>query len=120
MALQVTSSGPDQETVLAGTVLSGDHFVNSEEERQALWGQYRGQCVEQEGAGVARTCHESDVPWMVIRGISDLADGHVMRDFQENSRYAAANAAEVAFRLVSLLVTVSDLGHLEMIQTQMS
>ncbi len=118
--LQISVSGPNPASLLSGTILSGDHIINSEEEKRRLWDQFQGQCAEQEGAGVARICQESHLPWIVIRGISDLADGNVRRGFQESARYAVNNAAEVAFRLVSLLISVPTWDHLEKTQDRIS
>jgi adenosylhomocysteine nucleosidase len=113
MALQICPSLPAPETILAGTILSGNHVVNSEQEKRKLWDEFQGQCVEQEGAGVARVCESSHIPWIVIRGISDLANGHALEDFQKNAQHAIDNVALVAFELLTMLISLPTMDNLQ-------
>lgn len=61
--------------VVRGTIASGDRFIASEAERQALLRELPDVlCVEMEGAAVAQVAYEYDVPFAVIRTISDIAN----------------------------------------------
>ncbi|HIP49319.1 MAG TPA: 5'-methylthioadenosine/adenosylhomocysteine nucleosidase [Lutibacter sp.] len=65
-----------------GTIVSGDQFVNSSEkikEIQKLVPQ--SLCVEMEGAAVAQVCYEYEIPFQIIRIISDKADDNSHIDF---------------------------------------
>lgn len=65
-----------------GDVASGDQFINSDEKRnEILSGLPNVLCVEMEGAAVAQACMEFDVPFTVIRTISDTADHNARVDF---------------------------------------
>jgi len=65
-----------------GDVASGDQFINSDEKRQEILSLLPDiLCVEMEGAAVAQVCLEFNVPFTVIRIISDTADHNARIDF---------------------------------------
>ncbi len=65
-----------------GLITSGDQFVNSTLAVQALRTALPDAlAVEMEGAAVAQVCHDFDVPYAVIRTISDRADDAAHVDF---------------------------------------
>ena len=65
-----------------GDIASGDQFVNSDEKRNEILGLLPDVlCVEMEGAAVAQVCLEFNVPFTVIRTISDTADHNARVDF---------------------------------------
>jgi len=82
--------------VHSGLVLSGDRFVSTSSESQAL--QHRlplALAVEMEGAAVAQVCHDYEVPFAAVRTISDRADDAATTDFSRfihevASRYTSA------------------------------
>jgi adenosylhomocysteine nucleosidase len=87
--------GIDEPRVHEGLVVSGDRFVATAIEsitlREAL---PDALAVEMEGAAVAQVCHDFDVPFAVLRTISDRADDSAHADFQRfvdavASRYTA-------------------------------
>jgi len=102
-ALEGSSGLSDEFKVVAGPVLSGESVIDRLRTKTALWEQFRGECVEQEGAGVARVCSSNHIPWLVIRGISDLADEALHRDFRRNISQAADHASSVLFELMRQL-----------------
>ncbi len=65
-----------------GDIASGDQFINSNEKRQEILGLLPDVlCVEMEGAAVAQVCLEFNLPFTVIRTISDTADHNARVDF---------------------------------------
>jgi adenosylhomocysteine nucleosidase len=65
-----------------GLVLSGDRFVATAGESEALRHELPDAlAVEMEGAAVAQVCHDCDVPFAVLRAISDRADEQAHLDF---------------------------------------
>ncbi len=89
----LASGGPLADTHLAelglcqprvheGLVLSGDRFVASHAESAALRDAFPDAlAVEMEGAAVAQVCHDLDLPFAVLRVISDRADQSAHLDF---------------------------------------
>lgn len=65
-----------------GIIISGDQFVGDARSVQALRTALPDAlCVEMEGAAVAQICYEYDIPFTVLRTISDSADEQASFDF---------------------------------------
>jgi len=79
-----------------GLVISGDRFVATTAESQALQRELPDAlAVEMEGAAFAQVCHDYRVPLAVVRTISDRADDAAHVDFprflrEVASRYSSA------------------------------
>ncbi|MCW4470120.1 5'-methylthioadenosine/adenosylhomocysteine nucleosidase [Flavobacterium sp. MFBS3-15] len=79
-----------------GDIASGDRFFASELQKQQLNEALPTVlCVEMEGAAVAQVCYEHNLPFTVIRTISDTADENSHIDFPRfienvSSRYSVA------------------------------
>jgi adenosylhomocysteine nucleosidase len=68
--------------MFTGDIASGDIFVCKDELKRALLAKIPSVlCVEMEGAAVAQVCYEHNVPFTVIRTISDAADNKSAVDF---------------------------------------
>ena len=67
-----------EDHVFTGTVVSGDQFVSSEAYVKKLQDDFDAMACEMEGAAVAIVCSEYGVPFVVIRSMSDKADGKAM------------------------------------------
>lgn len=71
-------------TLYYGDIASGDQFINSDDKRKEILSLLPDvQCVEMEGAAVAQVCLEFNVPFTVIRTISDTADHNARVDFNK-------------------------------------
>ncbi|MWC26758.1 5'-methylthioadenosine/adenosylhomocysteine nucleosidase [Paenibacillus sp. MMS18-CY102] len=75
-----------------GKVLSGDQFIASREAVQELFEKLDGTCTEMEGAAVAQVCAMNETPFVVIRSMSDKADGSAHVNFAEFTIVAANNS----------------------------
>jgi adenosylhomocysteine nucleosidase len=80
--------------VHTGLVASGDRFVSSALESQALRRDLpEALAVEMEGAAMAQVCHDHGVPFAGVRLISDRADDTAHVDFMRFIRDVAAPAS---------------------------
>lgn len=86
--------------VRIGTVASGDRFVASSEEKARILSLFPDAAVcEMEGAAIAHTAYLNDTPFVILRAVSDTADGHAECDyptFVAQAAQVSANAV-VAF-----------------------
>lgn len=57
--------------VETGVISSGDIFVSDEKMGAKINNKFNALCVEMEGASVAQVCHLCNVPFLVVRAISD-------------------------------------------------
>lgn len=68
--------------LMLGDIASGDQFINNNEQRDKVCASLPSVvCVEMEGAAVAQVCYENNIPFIIIRTISDVADENSHIDF---------------------------------------
>jgi adenosylhomocysteine nucleosidase len=84
-----------QPQIVYGTVLTGDAYLHCGRTRDRLHREFGGLAVEMEGGAVAQVCAAFDVPWLVIRTLSDLAGEDLEIDFTVFADQAAAVSATI-------------------------
>ena len=89
--------------VFEGRVCSGDQFISTKEQKDEIIANFGGLCCEMEGAAIAQTCYLNDVPYVVIRAISDKPDGAGAADYQAFEAQAAARCASIVEYMVENL-----------------
>ena len=80
---------------VSGIIASGDQFVSSAERKQYIVDNFGAIACEMEGAAIAHVCYVNGVRCVVIRAISDSADGTAHMDYGEFVKIAAANSAKI-------------------------
>lgn len=86
-----------------GTVASGDQFVSDPIHKQSIIKNTNAICTEMEGAAIAHTAYRNQVPFVVIRAISDKADDSAQMDYPTFEAAAAERSARVTCLLAKKL-----------------
>jgi adenosylhomocysteine nucleosidase len=87
--------------VETGLIVSGDSFISSDEMRQKILDFFPEALVtEMEGAAVAQTCYQFDVPFVVVRALSDTADEKASVSFDEFIDEAGKHSAQLVLRVI--------------------
>lgn len=86
-----------------GRVLSGDVFVADKERKNYLISQFKGQCTEMEGAAMAQVAHLNKVPFLVLRVISDTADGKAPDDNRQFEKQVITHTVRLLSKLAGKL-----------------
>jgi adenosylhomocysteine nucleosidase len=81
-----------------GPIASGDEDVVTVGRQEALRRRTGALAVAWEGAGGARACQFSAMPFVEIRGVTDRANGRAAVDFRANLATAMANVATLIVR----------------------
>jgi adenosylhomocysteine nucleosidase len=89
-------------SVQFGVVASGDEDIVSDDRKQSLHRATGAIAVGWEGAGGARACRFSGVPFVEIRSITDAADEGAASDFQHNLAAAMGNIANFLMAWITL------------------
>lgn len=90
-----------EEKVIRGTVVSGDQFVSTKEQREFILSHFpEALCAEMEGAAVGHVCMQNKIPFCVIRTMSDTADHDSTVDYAE---FAPAAGRKSAAHIVGML-----------------
>ena len=91
------------EFVHKGTIATGDQFIASEEYVAMLQTKYNAVACEMEGASVAKICIRYGVPFVVIRALSDKADGKAHESYADFGDIAAENSCNIVFEILEAL-----------------
>lgn len=90
-------------SVFSGRVVSGDQFISDKGKKDWIAEQFHGFCTEMEGAAIAQTAYLNQIPFLIIRAISDKADDSAHMDYAEFERKAIQHSVnlmtEIARRL---------------------
>ncbi len=84
-----------------GRIISGDKFIADKEEVLRLKREFNGMAVEMEGAAIAHACYLNQVPFVVIRSISDRADGEAKFDYNKFVHLSAERASEIILDILN-------------------
>lgn len=87
-----------------GLIVTGDAFVANPGNREELRRELKASAVEMEGAAVAQVCSRLGVPFIVIRSITDRADGSASGSYRQFVQTAAHNAADL------VIATIREMG----------
>ena len=99
--LKSVSHLTDTFSVHFGPIASGDEDVVETERKRALHESTGALAVAWEGAGGARACAFSRIPFVEIRGVTDTADYKAASDFEENLEVAMSNLATLITSWIS-------------------
>ncbi|QCD44262.1 5'-methylthioadenosine/adenosylhomocysteine nucleosidase [Campylobacter mucosalis] len=86
-----------------GIIATGDQFVCSSEKKSWIKAMFKADAVEMEGASVAQVCAQLNVPFFVLRAISDEANGSAEFDFDEFLHSSAKISADFVLEMVENL-----------------
>ncbi|MBR6404182.1 MAG: 5'-methylthioadenosine/adenosylhomocysteine nucleosidase [Eubacterium sp.] len=89
--------------VFEGRVISGDQFISRKDVKDDLVSTFKGMCTEMEGAAIAHTCWLYNIPYLVIRSISDKADDSADMDYPSFQKKAIEHSVKLVAGLMSVL-----------------
>ena len=87
-------------SVKYGVIASGDIFCTEINMSNKINNKFNALCVEMEGAAVAQVCHLCNVPFLIIRSISDVPNNHNNITFDE---FLVESSIKVSEYLVKML-----------------
>lgn len=90
--------------VIEGIIATGDQFVHSSERKEFIENTFNADALEMEGASVAVVCDALNVPFFILRAISDTADMDAGFDFDEFLKSSAKNSASYLIKIVDELI----------------
>ncbi len=86
--------------VFQGRVASGDEFVAKKERKEAILTEFDAYCCEMEGAAIAQAAYLNQIPFVIIRAISDKADDSASMDYPTFEAMAIANSVKLMMEMV--------------------
>lgn len=64
-----------------GRIVSGDQFISDKAVKEKIISNFEGYCTEMEGAAIAQTAYLNQIPFVILRAISDKADDSATVDY---------------------------------------
>ncbi len=88
--------------VKEGLITTGDTFMCQPELIQKARDNFPSMlAVEMEGAAIAQTCHQLDVPFVIIRSLSDIAGKESPESFDAYIEKASKHSSEMVLELLN-------------------
>ena len=78
-----------------GTIASGDIFCTEPKMKEKIRTKFNADAIEMEGAAIAQVCKLNEIPFIVIRSISDNPDGKNEITFDQFLEKASKRCAEI-------------------------
>lgn len=84
-----------------GRVVSGDQFISDKAVKDRIVKNFEGYCTEMEGAAIAQTAYLNNIPFLILRAISDKADDSATMDYPAFEKMAIKNSVDIIKELVA-------------------
>lgn len=94
-ALTASKEVLKQNNAVEGRIVSGDIFVSDAKLKEKLLENFGAYCTEMEGAAIGHTCYVNNIPFVIIRAMSDKADGSAHSNFNEFVQQAADHSKDI-------------------------
>ncbi len=78
-----------------GVIASGDQFISNDARKQEIVKTFGAIACEMEGAAIGQVCYVNQVPFCVLRAISDSADGGSSMDYPAFVQMAASQSVKL-------------------------
>ena len=81
--------------VFSGRIVSGDQFICDKEVKDKLVENFHPLCTEMEGAAIGQAAYLNEIPFVILRAISDKADNSAEMDYPTFEKKAAEHCAKL-------------------------
>lgn len=88
---------------LVGTIASGDQFIADSGKKDFIVSQFGAKSCEMEGGAIGHVCYVNNIPFGVLRAMSDGADDGAKMDFPEFAKMAAEHSTAVIKEFLSII-----------------
>lgn len=102
-AVEAVRVAAPEVNVVEGRVASGDQFVSDPKVKARIKETFSADCCEMEGCSIAQTAWLNGIPFVIVRAISDKADGSDIMDYPTFEAQAAEHCARIVEHMVASL-----------------
>ena len=89
-----------EEHTFKGLIATGDQFIASESYVRYLQESFGALACEMEGAAVAAVCGQYGIPFVIIRSMSDKADGYAYESLINMGDVAADHSGQIVMKML--------------------
>lgn len=103
-ALQAARQTAPEIRAVEGRIASGDQFICDRAVKEEIRGFTGADCCEMEGSAIAQAAYLNDIPFVILRAISDKADGSQIEEYNSFEAKAAEHCAKITGYMLEHLV----------------
>lgn len=103
LAVQVCREVNPEIQVFEGRIASGDQFVSDQAVKDRIVREFGAYATEMEGAAIGQAAVLNGIPFLVIRAISDKADGSAHMDYAAFEREAIRHSVRLTLGMIEKL-----------------
>ena len=81
--------------MFSGRIVSGDQFICDKEVKDKLVENFHPLCTEMEGAAIGQAAYLNEIPFVILRAISDKADNSAEMDYPTFEKQAVAHSVRL-------------------------
>lgn len=86
--------------IFEGRVVSGDQFISDKDKKNYILDTFQGYCTEMEGAAIAQAAYLNNIPFLIIRAISDKADDSATEDYPTFEKKAIMHSVNLMREMI--------------------
>lgn len=87
--------------VFKGRIASGDQFVCDQDVKNRIVSEFSAYATEMEGAAIGQSAYLNEIPFLVVRAISDKADGSAQMDYSEFEKAAVDHSVRLTLNMLA-------------------
>ena len=87
--------------VFEGRIASGDQFVCDQGVKNRIVSEFSAYATEMEGAAIGQAAYLNEIPFLVVRAISDKADGSAQMDYSEFEKAAVDHSVRLTLNMLA-------------------
>ncbi|MCR5544724.1 MAG: 5'-methylthioadenosine/adenosylhomocysteine nucleosidase [Eubacterium sp.] len=103
LALEAVKESKLDVKAYEGRICTGDQFISTSEQKDAITSSFGGMCCEMEGGAIAQACYLNNTPFVIIRAISDKTDATENVEYETFKAVAAKDCATIVRYMVGKL-----------------
>lgn len=89
--------------VHVGHVTTGDQFITQTQQKKELISRTTAYCNDMEGGAIAQICYINEIPFLIVRIISDLADDTANDTYYDFKQHAPKLCNDIILEMLNLL-----------------
>ena len=82
-------------------IASGDQFVCDQDVKNRIVSEFSAYATEMEGAAIGQAAYLNEIPFLVVRAISDKADGSAQMDYSEFEKAAVDHSVRLTLNMLA-------------------
>lgn len=84
-----------------GRIVSGESFIDCSIEKSKIKNTFEPLCVEMEGSAIGHVAYANQIPFLIIRSISDNADDNATVNYEQFELHTAKQSANLLDKIIA-------------------